>query len=386
MDQNPNESSSTIRETRRRRTHSLIVPQGKTERAIYVNDIAKRLVPGLDFYLLSLLCGAVLAAGILLDHPAIYILAALVAPFMTPLVGLGFSTAVGSFGFFMQSLGGLAIGSALVFLMGAVGGWISKLFIDLPVNQASYHIDFSFPDLLLLAVGTILAVYMTVKAPKKRSLVASVALAYEVYLPVGVAGFGLTSGMSNFLNGALRMAGVNILLVIMLGTLVLIFFRLRPATFFGYLLTAVMLGAAAYGLYMSSAVRTALQPQISPASVTKPVLNTDVPFTAPSSTPQPPAGMLSSTPTNTLVPTRTPTVTNTPRPPDVFATINEPQGVYIRQNPCTKDDECPKVIPAVADKTPVRVLARTEDGQWFQVETGDGLQGWILGSYLLFQQ
>jgi uncharacterized protein YgiM (DUF1202 family) len=42
--------------------------------------------------------------------------------------------------------------------------------------------------------------------------------------------------------------------------------------------------------------------------------------------------------------------------------------------------------PAVANKTPVRVLARTEDGQWFQVETGDGLQGWILGSYLFFQQ
>jgi hypothetical protein len=343
MDQNPSESPSTIRETRRRRTRSLILPQGKTERAIYVNDIAKRLVPGLDFYLLSLLCGAVLAAGILLDHPAIYILAALAAPFMTPLVGLGFSTAVGSFGFFMQSLGGLAIGSALVFLMGALGGWASKLFQDLPVNQASFHIDFSFPDFLLLSVGTILAVYMTVKAPKKRSLVASVALAYEVYLPVGVAGFGLTSGINNFFqrgpaDGRREHSSGNH--ARHCGTAVL-----SSATCHVLWLFINRGDAGCYRLWTlhvqrgSHRITAANLPGVGNETLQKNSRTIHGTFQHATAAGR---NAFSSTPTNTLVPTRTPTVTNTPRPPDVFATINEPQGVYIRQNPCTNDEHVPK--------------------------------------------
>jgi len=395
MDQNPDDSSSLdpssrINESRRRRARHLVVPSGKTERAIYVNDVAKRLVPGLDFYLFSLLCGAVLGTAILFDHPAIYILAALLAPFMAPLIGLGFSTAVGSFRFFMQSLGSLAIGSVLVFAGGAVSGWITKAIPNVPVNQASYHIAFSVPDLILLAIGTVMAIYTTVKVPKKRSLVASVALAYEVYLPVGVAGFGLTSGLTNFFSGALRVAAINILLVIMLGTVVLVFFRLRPTTFFGYLLTLALLGGAAYALFMSSAIKTALQPQVTAAVSARITQHTNVAPTIATLTPAPPVtaqpSSLEATATNTLVPTRTPTVTNTPKPAEVYATINEPQGVYLRVGPCTNDDQCPKIIPALSDKTMVQVLARTEDNQWYQVQTGDGIQGWISGQYLSFDQ
>ena len=396
MDQNPNESapldpSSRINESRRRRTHRLIVPSGKTERAIYVNDVAKRLVPGLDFYLFSLLCGAVLGAAILMDHPAIYILAALLGPFMSPLIGLGFSTAVGSFRFFLQSLGSLLIGSAMVFAGGAISGWASRLFSDLPVNQASYHISYSAPDFILLAIGTILAITSTIKTPKKRSLIASVALAFEVYVPVGVAGFGLTSGLLNFFTGGLRIVGINILLVIMLGTFVLIFFRLRPSTFFGYLLTAVLLGGAAYALFMSSALKTAMQPQVTSSAVfTKTIQQVSSLPAEATSTPEPPTATrqpasLGPTATNTLVPTRTPTVTNTPKQNEIYAVINEPQGVYMHENPCTDDEKCPKVIPALSDKTPVLVLARTEDSQWYQVQTGDGIQGWVMGIYLSFE-
>ena len=244
-DQVPLEPSSRINESRRRRTRRLIVPSGRTERSIYVNEIASRLVPALDYYLFSMLCAVVLGAAILLDHPAIYILAALLAPFMAPLVGLGLSTAVGSFKFFLQSLGGLAIGSIFVFIGGLLSGWISKLTPDFYPNQALYHTRFSIPDLILLSVGTILAIYLTVRVPKQRSLVASVALAYEVYIPIGVAGFGLSSKMSQFFVPALRTAGINILLIILIGAIVLAFLRLRPFTFFGYLLTAILLAGAA---------------------------------------------------------------------------------------------------------------------------------------------
>ena len=389
-DQVPLEPSSRINESRRRRTRRIIVPSGRTERSIYVNEIASRLVPAIDYYLFSMLCAVVLGAAILLDHPAIYILAALLAPFMAPLVGLGLSTAVGSFKFFGQSLGGLAIGSAFVFIGGLLSGWISKLIPNFYPNQALFHTRFSIPDLILLAVGTILAIYLTVRVPKQRSLVASVALAYEVYIPIGVAGFGLASKMPQFFMPALRTAGINILLVILIGTIVLAFLRLRPFTFFGYLLTGLLVAGAAIALIMSSALKTELTVDHTPAvfSSTPTVMNSS-PLTL-TETPKPATATVpipaNATATNTLVPTRTPTVTNTPKPPETWATINIEGGVYARQAPCYDDTQCPKIIPAIPNNTPVQVLGTNPEKTWAQILMDDGSKGWINIIYINFAQ
>jgi uncharacterized membrane protein len=389
-EQVPLEPSSHINESRRRRTRRVIVPSGRTERAIYVNEIASRLVPAIDYYLFSLLCAVVLGAAILLDHPAIYILAALLAPFMAPLVGLGLSTAVGSFKFFGQSLGGLAIGSAFVFIGGLLSGWISKLIPDFYPNQALFHTSVSIPDLILLAVGTVLAIYLTVRVPKQRSLVASVALAYEVYIPIGVAGFGLASKMPQFFLPALRTAGINILLVILIGAIVLAFLKLRPFTFFGYLLTAILLGATAYTLIMSSAIKTELSNGSSPSTVSATSTLKNPGVAQYTETPKPPTATVpipaNATATNTLVPTRTPTITNTPKPVAVWATINEPLGVYLREGPCVDDVRCPKIALAIGDERPVQVLSFSEDNKWAQVRVEDGRKGWISIIYLLFEQ
>jgi uncharacterized membrane protein len=389
-DQAPLEPSSHINESRRRRTRRLIVPSGRTERSIYVNEIASRLVPAIDYYLFSMLCAVILAAAILLDHPAIYILAALLAPFMAPLVGLGFSTAVGSFKFFIQSLGGLAIGSAFVFIGGLLSGWISKLIPNFYPNQALFHTRFSIPDLILLSVGIVLAIYLTVRVPKQRSLVASVALAYEVYIPVGVAGFGLASKMPQFFIPALRTAGINILLVILIGAIVLAFLRLRPFTSFGYLLTAILLGGTAIALIMSSALKTELTADNTPSALSStPTMINSGALTA-TETPRPATATIpipfNATATNTLVPTRTPTVTNTPKPPEIWATINVDIGVYIRQGPCADDLQCPKNGSPIPNKTPVLVIATNPDKNWVLIHLDDGREGWVNIAYITFAQ
>jgi hypothetical protein len=389
-DQVPLEPSSRINESRRRRTRRVIIPSGRTERAIYVNEIASRLVPAIDYYLFSMLCAIVLGAAILLDHPAIYILAALLAPFMAPLVGLGLSTAVGSFKFFTQSLGGLAIGSAFTFVGGLFSGWISKLIPDFYPNQALFHTRVSIPDLILLSVGTILAIYLTVRVPKQRSLVASVALAYEIYIPIGVAGFGLASKMPQFFLPALRTAGINILLVILIGAIVLAFLKLRPFTLFGYLLTALIIGGTAYVLIMSSAIKGALVPETTPASYSpSPTFTLGSPLVY-TETPQRPTATIpipsNATATNTLVPTRTPTVTNTPKPQVTWATINIESGVYAREAPCYDDTQCPKIIPAIPNNTPVQVLGTNPEKTWVQILISDNSKGWINIIYINFAQ
>lgn len=391
QDVTPSEPRSRIDESRRRRRRKLLIPSGKTERALYVGEIARRLVPGVEFFIFSFTAGLVIALAILLDSPAIYILGALLAPFMVPVVGLGFSAAIGSLSFFMRSIGSLLISAAFVFGSGALGGWISKLFDNLPLAQARHFTSFSVPDFLLLTIGAGLAIYLTVRMPKQRSLVASVPLAYEIYSPIAVAGFGLTSGITGFFPDGLKVAAVFVAWVILIGTIVLGILKLRPFTFFGYLLTAIILGGALYTLVISSALGSALQKQMepfisrTPAAViatdpetATPTLSIEVPTVAPSTS------LETFMPTNTIPPTRTPTVTITPKPTPVWAKIYSPtyNGVNVRVEPGYNA----AILASVPNDQPVQVLPEVQmvDGAyWVHILLEDGREGWMLRNLLL---
>lgn len=352
MNDNPDdfsqwESTSQISEARRRRHRPGFTLPSKGDKAALMAEVADRLTAKADYFIFSLLCAAVLIIAILSDAPAIYILAALVAPFMAPVVGLGFATVVGSPRFFMQSLGSFLIGSLFVFIGGAIAGWISKLMPAPAFTQVQYHSKFNIPDFLLLTIGVLLAIYITVKAPKNRSLVASVALAYELYLPIGVAGFGLTSGVAGLFPQGLELVGLYLAWLIFIGTLFLAILKIRPFTFFGYFLTAVILAGAVYVLLSNSAIGSTIKQQMSANTPTATLTATSQPgivvevTATPSQTAQPGALFVNTeTPTPTilaLIPTDTPTQTITPKPTPVLAKVYcstpEVTGVYMRKSP-----------------------------------------------------
>lgn len=387
----PDLGKSRIDETRRKRRQKLLIPRGKSERVLYLNEIAKRLVPGVEYFAFSLIAGLVITLGILLDSPALLVLGALLAPFMAPAVGLGFSTVIGSVSFFLRSAGALLIGAGLVFASGALGGWVSRLFLEIPLSQAQRFTSFTVPDFLLLTIGAVLAIYLTIRMPKQRSLVASVPLAYEIYIPVAVAGFGLAAGNPELIPQALKIALVNIAWVILVGTITLAVLKLRPFTAFGYLLTAIILGAALYGLIVSSALGSAVQQQMEPFKTMTPQKATrtsrlDTPTRTlavatpefspvPSDTPQP---------TNTLAPSRTPTITITPKPTPVWAKVYSPtySGVLVRKSPGFDGE----YLDSLDNETLIQVLPEVElvDGvYWAHVLLEDGREGWMVRNLLL---
>ena len=102
----------------RRRRRRMVIPPGASERGKFLHDLSLRTVPTFDFYLFSLLAGLVLVAALLLDSPALFVLGALIAPFMAPAVGIALGTIAGAIPFVLQSLGSLLIGSLIVFLCG----------------------------------------------------------------------------------------------------------------------------------------------------------------------------------------------------------------------------------------------------------------------------
>lgn len=99
-------------------------------------------------------------------------------------------------------------------------------------------------------------------------------------------------------------------------------------------------------------------------------------------TPQP--ATATCTPTNTLVPSRTPTVTVSPRPTPIYARINagEYNGALVRAEP----DPTSPVVKSLLNNMLVEVLPVTKQNgavTWVRVRTTEGIEGWIVRGLLV---
>jgi len=102
------------------------------------------------------------------------------------------------------------------------------------------------------------------------------------------------------------------------------------------------------------------------AETPPPPTDTPVPTDTPTDTPEPTA-----TSTDTPEPTATPTDTPVPAP----RAVAESQGLNVRSGPGT-------LYPVVAEMRQgdeADILARNDDGSWWQVTLADGTEGWVIG-------
>lgn len=384
----PDDNFDSLPPARRRRGRRLIVPPSAGERARQLDDLALRTMPSFDFFLFSLLAGAVIGLGFLIDSPGLLVLAALVAPFMAPIIGLSLCAIIGAGRFFLQILVGAVIGSLLVFGGGALAGLAAPIWQNAVFTQAIYHTRFSLPDLLVVAIGAILTTIAMVRSEQKPVLT-SVALAYELYLPLSAAGFGLTSGSPNLFSAGLNVFAVHLTLAVLLGILTLALLKFHPLTLFGYtwtttiLLLAILLGVGVTGL------RSILSNSFGPTAPALAALPSKAAVThpAPGSTLTPTLNatltpVQNLTPTHTLIPSQTPTVTITPAPTPVWAQIyaENDAGALVRVKP--NGD----IITSVMNGSLVQVLGDTVKDDyriWIKVRTSTGKEGWILQSLLV---
>jgi uncharacterized membrane protein len=373
----------------------MILPSDSSEHARFLRELASRTVPSFDFFLFSLLAGICLAAALLLDSPALVFLAALLAPFMAPVIGISLGTITGTVRFILQSLGSLSIGSLIVFLSGMVAGWAVHLLPQHIYQQAALHSHFTWPDFIVLGVGVGLTAFLIVRSPNQKPLVTSVAIAYEIYLPAGVAGFGLSGGITGMWQNSLGLFFTHLVWAALIGALMLGLLGMRPLNAAGYLLGAVyaLIGLAAVAVVYSTQVSAPLIPA-QPVGVVitasmEPQRQSSTPNPVSSSTPLPtnsqaPATITpTSTTTNTLVPTRTPTLTITPVPTPVWARISasEGNGALVREEP----NYNAKVVSSLLNGTLVEVLPDVVNNggvAWVHIRMVNDKQGWIVRSLL----
>ena len=400
---------------RRRRQNRMVLPDPADERSRYLDDLGLRAAPGAEFFLFALLAGMVFGAALLFDSPALAILAALVVPFMGPVLGLALATVAGSTRFFLRSLGSLLTGSLIFFLTATLAGWVTRLAPSFGFTQTAAHLQVTWPDLILLSVGVALSSYLLVKSPQQRPLVSSVAIAYEIFLPLGAAGYALTSGSGLPWASGLMVFAAHLVWSALIGTLTLAVLGMRPFKTTGYTLASLyavvclVVAFFAFGqniqlplIPIPSAVGAAPAPSKAAATLTpSPTQKVDETASPQSeaNTPAPSPSMDSqttnltvsetasltpaATSTHTLVPSPTPTQTVTPMATPVWARINAKggNGAYIREKPNYDSNVVQVLLNGILVQVMEDVTA-TDQATWVKVRTADGKEGWIVRSLL----
>jgi hypothetical protein len=439
----PEVSAPTARARRRRATRQAMFPADAEGQAALIASLSRRAYPSLELFVFSLVCGAIVGCGFLLDSQAVLLLGILVTPIMTPWVGFLLAIFTGSPRFLYETLMALLISGVIVFLGGLLTGFAARLFLPMTLDNVFIHARLWYHELFVLSIGAITLVASFARSEDKPFL-PSILIAYAFYLPINASGFGLGSGVEGIWPQGLFVFVVHFSLASLLGLITLFVLKLEPTKAGGIAsgitmvaLTAILAllmfpqilsGAspaqiatpapAMTFIALPSSTPTFFSPALTPTFTNTPLPSYTPTFTpsvtpnsaitiratlsftpAPSST----AGIsatntktnttaativrtpsITPTATMTLPPSATPTTTPTPQP--VLGKINakEGGGANLRQTPNGK------FIMTLENGTVVEVQpdSRTVNGvAWVHVFTtiqGRRMEGWLLASVVVY--
>lgn len=359
---------------RRHARRSLFGPLGVDERSLALEAAARKTTPTFDFFLYSLLAGAVIGLGLLFDSPFLLVVGALLAPLMAPAVGVALGAALGSSKHFGRNLSALLLAGAFVFLTGLGAGAFNTAEPQLH-GIAGLHALLSWPGLLSMVIAGALTSAMFIR--EQNAQAASLLLSYGLYVPLAVAGFGFGSGQLHLWPHGLVVFAIHLAVATLSGAAALALSGFRPPRWYGYsfsaaiLLVGILLFIGFTGAGAAFGARIGL-PTLTPSATPSPSATL-----TPSITPTPPP---SATPSRT--PTRTPSQTPSPTATPVLAVINaDGSGAFIREEPAGM------AITTILNGQVVELLPeppREAGGQlWLHVRLqGRDLSGWILQNLL----
>lgn len=213
--------------------------------------------PSFDFFLLVVLSCIIATQGLLVDSAAIIIGAMLVAPLMSPIIGLGLSSLTGDDRMLRDSTAALIRGALLAILISFLLAWINR-YLPLIVMQ-------ELPDEVLnrtqpspidlgVAVAGGAAAAFALAMPNISAALPGVAIATALMPPLCTVGIGLALGRMDVAGGAFLLFLTNTVSIAFAASLV--FFslgfrspfskqnkRIPSSLFISAFLTTLLLGS-----------------------------------------------------------------------------------------------------------------------------------------------
>jgi len=344
----------SARARRRRAQRRAYFPTDEEGRAALFTHLARRAYPSYELFVFSLVSGVILGLGYFLDSQALLIFGILVAPLMTPWIGMSLATIAGSARFFLQTVTALLVSSIIIFLSGGLAGFASRVIPPRAFNEAFIHSRLWWPDIVTVTIAAIILTISFVRS-EERPYLPSALLTYGLFLPLCAAGFGLGSGVSEIWPQGLFVFLVHFGWATFFALLSLFFLRFYPTSIGGLsftglifiILLAVVSSLTGFGRWAME--KAGLATPIPVAVTTMLTSSTQIP--AITSSPKPdnataiigvPTAIPSRTPTSTgktpqptLPPTETSTSTVTAEPTPIIGLIHaaEGGGAFIREKP-----------------------------------------------------
>jgi len=359
---------------RLRRASRRISQLQATEREAYLDRLANAVTPGPGFFLYALLSGALIGLGFRYDQRALLVAGALLAPRLGPVAGLSLAAVSGSLRFFLRMLVALALGILLVAVAAGLAFGLA-LQPDTSSLLPYEHIKLNLVDFGLLLTGAVIMAVVLARSERIAG-VASVAVAYELFLPLGAAAVGFVLAEPELIEGASLTFMLHLTWAVAVGLFTLVLMGFRPLTGSGRSLAAAIVMMGLLGVVSALGFGTSVLAAL-PTPTPTPTL-TPTPTATATATATP-----TLTPTSTTTPTATSTATNTPTltptPPSGIVLGTNFQGAILRDAP----DGVP--VDFVAERELLLVIGGPEQssGQlWWLVRKEDGAEGWLLGDFL----
>ncbi|MBI4772136.1 MAG: DUF389 domain-containing protein, partial [Chloroflexi bacterium] len=365
---------------RRRRDRGALSPLTESGRGEVLAEAARNASPSVDFFLFTTLAALVLAVGFLFNHPTIIFMAAVVAPTMSPVLGLSLAAATGSPRLFLRVLGGILVGGLVVVGLAALAGWAGyRLFhLDPFTAQSLSRARLNLVDLLAALLGGAFTALALARSPQAGA-VPGVALADELLPPLGALGFGLVSGQPNLWRGGLEVFAVHLCAAALAGLLIFWLLGLRPSPggwpVAGLVTLLILAGTAWSGRTYLSQPEAAAMILVTPTATPSPPPappGTCVRGRCASGAGVPPTPTRTGTPGPTASATLTPTIT----PTRAFARVRTGDG----NGAVLRDAPNGKFITSLPENTVIEILGPPEKAGpylWLRVRDEFGQEGWL---------
>jgi uncharacterized hydrophobic protein (TIGR00271 family) len=187
--------------------------------------------PNFDFFLMVILSAAIATFGLITDSTAVIIGAMLVAPLMSPILGLSLASVAGKRNMFERAVGALLRGVLLAVALAAFISWITQLLpFDILITLPNEVISRTRPtpiDLGIALAGGAAAAYALAQ-PQLSAALPGVAIATALMPPLCTVGIGISMQRPEIALGAFLLFLTNLVTISFAGIVVFATLGFRP--------------------------------------------------------------------------------------------------------------------------------------------------------------
>jgi len=345
----------------------------------FIDDLFRRNQLNAAFIWQLLISLGLLAVGLITDLPLLVLLAAVVAPLFSPMIGMVIATLKPS---------GRHFGRSLLFLIAVILAFFGVGYLISLINQSAISIEGlksffvlnnGWLEWLVLAVTAIFSVYLFLYRSNGYVVLPSAVFVYLIFIPICLAGFFFAIGEQSLALQMISLSSARFFVSLFVMSIVVWIEGLSPKASLGWITFAAIFILAVFGLvenYDNQILAMLPEPEGEKTSLILPI------ETLPSSTPAPatatPMPILPTKPSPTMQAKPTETVESIIKQ----ATVNTESGVVVRESPSTTA----VIVTYINNGQRVTLLgeqANADGMDWERVIAPDGKEGWVGARFLV---